>query len=133
MWIGPNCRVVMCPVNTDQADSTCRKKQTPFILKAVKWVIASLIKLQFWTDVQLLTKRCQTLFRSFLTESVDQFWVPFLPVVSPWNTGLSSGHNLTDMYQFTVLPTSGDCATTRQGQVLGVLPGDSLHWRMEPQ
>lgn len=54
-------------------------------------------------------------------------------MLSPWNTGLLSAHDLTDLYQFLFPLTSGDCATTRKCQVLGVLPGDSLHWRMEPE
>lgn len=35
--------------------------------------------------------------------------------------------------QFIFVLTSRDCATAWQCQVLGVLPGDSLHWRMEPE
>lgn len=44
-----------------------------------------------------------------------------------------SGHALTNSCQFVFVLTSRDCATARQCQVLGVLPGDSLHWRMEPE
>lgn len=41
MWVGPNCRVVVCPVNTDQTDSTWREKQIPHIFKVVKWLTAN--------------------------------------------------------------------------------------------